>query len=214
MGLVQLMTEYFTTVMDSLSTIDSAWAYLFLFVSSIIENVFPPIPGDTITALGAFLVATGKLNYLLVLISTTSGSTVGFVALFAIARRLGRDYFLRKKIRYFTPDAILRAEKRFSKSGYYVVLANRFLPGVRSVISITAGIINLSFYRVLVLSFVSAALWNLLWMQAGYTLGGNWEAIKAKLALFAVRYNMITGIIILILLTAALMRHIYRSRKR
>jgi membrane protein DedA with SNARE-associated domain len=171
--------------------------YIFLFFSAIVENLFPPIPGDTITAFGAFMVGTGRLNYALVYISTTAGSVIGFMSLFYIGRYLEREFFLQKDFKYFSVQSIVAAEKWFDKYGFLVILGNRFLPGVRSVISIVSGISNISPVKVCLLSMISAAAWNFIWIQAGFMLGNNWDAVKKNFAIILSRYNLIAGIILI-----------------
>lgn len=171
--------------------------YVFLFVSAIVENLFPPIPGDTITAFGAFMVGAGRLNYFLVYISTTLGSVIGFMSLFYLGRYLEREFFLQKDFKYFSAQSILAAEKWFDKYGYFVILGNRFLPGIRSVISIVSGISNLSPFRVFILSLISAGIWNFIWIQAGFMLGNRWDVVKKKFAAILSSYNLIAGIILI-----------------
>ncbi|MFN3535498.1 MAG: DedA family protein [Desulfatiglandales bacterium] len=185
--------------------------YLFLLFSSWLENIFPPIPGDTITAIGAFFVATGRLSFIGAVVVTTLGSVTGFLTLFLLGRYLGRDYFLRKNFRYFSRDMILKAEERYKSQGYLVVLLNRFLPGVRSVISLSAGIIGLRLAYVIPLSTISALLWNLIWIYAGYLLGTNWETVKAGILRLIRNYNIFAGIVLLLLLLGYLL---WRWRKK
>ena len=76
------MEDFFNQSIEIIMQWNIYYLYLFLFASSIIENLFPPIPGDTITAFGAFLAGIGKLDFLMVIIITTIGSTIGFMLLF------------------------------------------------------------------------------------------------------------------------------------
>ena len=69
------MLEYLNQIIDQITP---AMAYVILFLSAIIENVFPPIPGDTVTVIGAYLISTEKLGFWGVYISTSTGSLVGF----------------------------------------------------------------------------------------------------------------------------------------
>ena len=73
------------SLLHSLETANPLWAYFILFISAFIENIFPPIPGDTVTVFGAYLVGRGLLSFWGVWISTTLGSIAGFMAIFAIA---------------------------------------------------------------------------------------------------------------------------------
>ena len=169
---------------------NDSFLYIFLFISAVVENLFPPIPGDTITALGAFLVGTGRLSYILVYLTTTAGSVIGFLLLFFLGRFLEREFFLERDYRFFSRESILKAEKWFGNYGYRVVLANRFLPGIRSVISLVSGISLLNPLRVTLLALVSAAVWNLIWIQAGFLLGNNWTVVRTKTESLLRTYNI------------------------
>jgi membrane protein DedA with SNARE-associated domain len=170
--------------------------YLFLFISAIIENLFPPIPGDTITIFGAFLVGTGRLSYMLVYAATTTGSVIGFMLLVMVGRILEREFFMNKNYRFFSAESIVAAERWFERYGYFVVLANRFLPGIRSVISLVSGITRLNLIKVVLLTLVSASVWNLIWIQVGFVLGNNWQMVREKAGIQIERYNIAMGIII------------------
>lgn len=159
-------------------------AYTMLFVSAFIENVFPPIPGDTVTLVGAYFVGTGNLNYFGVLISTTAGSVVGFMTLFLLAFWLEWKVVEKYDFKWMKRTHIDRVQAWFQKYGYRVILANRFLSGVRSVISITAGLSKLKISSVLLLSFISALIWNGLIISAGAFIGDNWQDIEKYLKLY------------------------------
>ena len=164
--------------------------YIFLGLSAFVENVFPPIPGDTIMAFGAFLVGIGKLDFFGVYISTTLGSLFGFMALFWIGGYLGRRFFMEKDYRFFKAKDIVKAEDWFRKYGYFLIALNRFFPGIRSVISIAGGISRLKVTGVIILALLSCGVWNILWIMLGYVLGANWEVFKEKLSSILMRYNI------------------------
>jgi membrane protein DedA with SNARE-associated domain len=164
--------------------------YISLALASFVENLIPPVPGDMITVFGAFLVGTGRLNFVSVYITTTFGSLLGFICLYWIGGAIGRRFFLKKDYRLFTRSHILRAETWFKEYGYFIILINRFLPGIRSVISITAGISGLNTNKVLMLSLLSAALWNILWIFLGITLGHNWSIVEKDIRYIFSRYNI------------------------
>ncbi len=172
--------------------------YIFLGLGSFMENLFPPFPGDLVTVFGAFLIGAGRLTFFGVYVSTTFGSFLGFITLFRLGGWLGRRYFFRHDYRFFKKDNILKAEAWFKKYGYFIVLINRFLPGIRSVISITGGISGLNTPWVIILSFVSCALWNIIWIALGYALGNNWDTVKAEIASLFARYNLILFILFIV----------------
>jgi membrane protein DedA with SNARE-associated domain len=168
------MLDAITSYVASLSP---AWFYTALAISAFLENIVPPIPGDTVTVFGAYVVGRTQQGFLGVLVSTTAGSTVGFMTLYMLGRWIPRDYFVRRDFRFLPASSFQAAEKWFHRHGYWIVLANRFLSGFRSVISIVCGIYRLPWPRVLGLSILACAAWNLLLIYAGYMLGANWRAI-------------------------------------
>ena len=187
---------YLDRFLDSLNSLPDFLIYFFLGLSAFVENVFPPIPGDTITAFGAFLVGIKRLHFFGVYFSTTLGSLAGFMFLFWVGNLLGRRFFIERDYWFFKAEDIIRAEKWFRKYGYFLILLNRFFPGIRSVISIAGGISKLRASKVAWLALISSCVWNLIWISFGYMLGNNWETAKDKLSCFLVRYN--TAILVLL----------------
>jgi len=120
---MDIFLEYLHSLPDGL-------IYLFLGISAFVENLFPPIPGDTVTAFGAFLVGVGRLDFFLVYLSTTFGSLLGFMSLFWVGGYLGRRFFLERDYRFLKAEKIVRAEVWFRKYGYFVIALNRW--GVES----------------------------------------------------------------------------------
>jgi len=196
--------SYLDRFLNFLDALPSAVLYLLLGVSAFVENIFPPIPGDTITAFGAFLVGAHRLDFMGVYLSTTLGSLAGFMALFWIGNLLGRKFFLEKDYRLFSAESILKAELWFQKYGYFLILLNRFFPGIRSIISLAGGISKLGVFRVALLALISAAAWNLIWIAIGYSLGNNWELVKEKMGAILFQYNLsflaVASLVILIFL--------------
>ncbi len=182
---------YLDKFLAYLDTLPELLIYILLGLSAFMENVFPPAPGDTITAFGAFLAGTNRLGFLGLFISTTLGSLAGFMFLFWIGRLLGRRYFIERDFGYFKAEDILKAESWFKRYGYFLILINRFLPGIRSVISIVGGISGLQVLKVSLLALVSSSLWNMIWIGMGYTLGNNWETAKVKIVEIMTTYNFI-----------------------
>ncbi|MEW6665270.1 MAG: DedA family protein [Thermodesulfobacteriota bacterium] len=195
--------SYLERFLSSLYSLPDMLVYLLLGLSAYVENVFPPIPGDTITAFGAFLVGTGRLSFLGVYLSTTLGSLLGFLSLFAVGGYLGRRFFMQRDYRFFRARDIARAEQWFERYGYLLIAINRFLPGVRSAVSLAGGMAHLHPIRVALLALLSCASWNLVWILGGSWLGSNWETVEARLSTLLMRYNLVVlllmGLVVLVL---------------
>jgi len=180
--------------------------YIFLGFSAFMENIFPPAPGDMIVAFGAFLVGTGRLSFIMVFVSTTLGSLLGFITLFWLGRYLGRRFFIERDYFFFKKEDIVKTGNWFKKYGYFIITLNRFFPGVRSVISIAGGIYKLDTIKVLYLALISCSLWNIIWISIGYTLGNNWSVVEEQLSTIFARYNMVIITLFLVLFVYVIIR--------
>ena len=195
------ISQLITDTMQLIQSIDPFFSYSMLAVASFIENIFPPAPGDVITVFGASLVGTGHLDFIWVLFSTTLGSVAGFMAYFFLGRRLGKRFFMAKDYAFLPKDAFAKTELWFSKYGYSIVIANRFLSGLRSVISLFCGISQLNVGKVLIYSTISALLWNTILIYLGSILGQNWDLVKSYLSQYGqivVSLMILTGIVFFI----------------
>jgi membrane protein DedA with SNARE-associated domain len=181
-----------------------ALVFIAIFLASYIENIFPPIPGDTILIFGAYLVGRGNLSFTVALLTTLLGSVLGFLTLYGVGYKFGRGFMYSKQQTWFSPQSLARVEKLFERWGYGVVLINRFMAGLRSVIGLFAGIGKLSFGKVVLLALVSSFFWNgtLIWL--GSSIGENWELIGIYLR----DYNLVVTTI-LILVIGGLLIHRY-----
>ncbi len=162
---------------DYVASLTPFWFYVFLFASAYVENVFPPVPGDTVTVFAAYLAGRAQGSFAGVLVSTTLGSLAGFMTYYTLGRMIPRDYFVRKNFRFLPASRFTTAWSWFQRYGYWVVLFNRFFSGVRSAISIVCGLYRLPWLRVMVLAAVGCGFWNGILIYAGYVAGTNWQAV-------------------------------------
>ena len=187
--------------------------YLVLGLSAFVENIFPPIPGDMITAFGAFLVGRGQVEFAGVFISTTAGSLLGFLTLLALGRYLGRRFFFNKNFWFLKADDIAKAEGWFRRYGYIIIALNRFLPGIRSAIALAGGIARLRLFPVTVLALMSCLIWNYLWIVAGYSLGNHWETVERGLAGMMKKYNYAILVVLAVIILFVLYRKWVRKKR-
>jgi len=178
-------------MLDSITTyladLPPMWLYFALFLSAYVENVFPPVPGDTVTVFAGYLLGRSDRSVWGVIAATTLGSVGGFMTYYALGRLIHPEYFLRRNFRLFPASRFRLAQQWFERWGLWLVLFNRFFSGVRSVLSIVAGMCRLPWLRVLVLTGIGCAFWNGLLIWGGYLLGVNWTAIQRIFA----HYNRI-----------------------
>lgn len=171
-----------------------AEGYLILGLCAFLENIFPPLPGDTVTIFGAYLVGRGALAVWPVVWATFIGSTAGFMTLYALGRTLGRSALLRLKWVRKSEGRIESAERLVRRYGIFLVLANRFMPWLRSVVSIALGLLRMPFWYVLPAAAVSVFLWNALLIWGGLVAGRNWERVVEIVN----QYNRVFGIALVV----------------
>jgi membrane protein DedA with SNARE-associated domain len=144
-----------------------------------LENLFPPIPSEFILPFAGFLVGRGELGFLPALVASTAGSLSGALILYALGRWGGRSLILRYGRFLRVKEADLdRAEGWFDKYDQWVILFGRMVPGVRSVVSIPAGMLRTPFLQFVLLTTAGSAAWNALLLGAGWYLGENWQQIQ------------------------------------
>ena len=201
------MTEALEEFVETVGRLDPKLAYLLLLVSAFLENVIPPVPGDMVVVFSAYLVGRGVLEWWPVYLSTCVGGAIGFVTMFLIGAHQGRAFFRPGGFggRWFSASTLERAEVWLARHGPWLIVANRFLSGVRSVIALTAGIGGMSLKVVAGLGLVSIAIWNGLLLYAGLFLGQNWGRVLGLLE----AYNRI-WLILLVLFALGL---IWRRRR-
>lgn len=200
--MLDVLTDYITTLRPG-------WFYLALFASAYIENIFPPIPADTVTVFAAYLVGRSQQGAVEVFFATTAGSLAGFMTYYALGRLIHPDYFIRKNFRFLPAAQFRKAGVWFERYGLWVVLFNRFFSGIRAAVSLVSGLYRLPWPRVLAAAGLGCSVWNGLLIWAGYALGANWKAVEPLLA----RYNKVVLILAAVLAAAwLLLRRLRRSR--
>jgi membrane protein DedA with SNARE-associated domain len=157
--------------------VDLGYAGLALLMLA--ETIFPPIPSEAVLPLAGYLVFQGELGFLPALATSTAGSLAGAIVLAELARRGGRP-FAERFVRFARqdPKQLDRAEEWFERRGSWVVLFGRFVPGVRSLVALPAGLLRMPRGRYIALTLLGSAIWNATLIGAGYILGEEWERVS------------------------------------
>jgi len=199
----------FEDILNNISSFTPFWIYVTLFLFAFIENVFPPSPSDLVVVIGGSLVSTGVISFIPALLLTTIGSVVGFMILFYFGSTVDRKIVHSGKYKYIPVDAIEKVELWFKKYGYYVIIANRFLPGTRSVISFFAGMSMMDAKKTILLATLSSFVWNAIIIYLGYIFGNNVSVVDKYLSTYSNIAIAITVVVVIILVMK-----FYLSRKK
>ncbi len=169
-------------VMRMMSSAGNPAIVLLMFV----ENVFPPIPSELIMPLAGYMAGQGRLALTGIIIAGTIGSVLGALPLYAAGRKIGErrlEELADRHGRWVTVSSgeIHRAREWFDRHGGLAVLFCRLVPGVRSLISIPAGIARMNLAAFLAYTLLGSAIWTgaLAWL--GYLLGANFRQVEKYL---------------------------------
>lgn len=177
----------------------------------LLENVFPPIPSELIMPLAGYLSSQDRLSFPGAIIAGTIGSFAGAVLWYVLGRRLGRDGLRRWVERRghwvgLTPEDVDRSSDWFRRHGTLAVLLGRLVPGVRSFISLPAGVGKMAVAPFLALTFLGSAIWVAALAFIGRLLGQNFESVD--------RYLGPVSWVVFGVLLALYLRRIWQHRHR
>lgn len=176
-----------------------------------LENVFPPLPSELIMPLAGFTASQGRLSYPGVVLAGTAGNILGALPLYALGRTVGERRLTRLADRYgkwltVSGEDITRAKGWFDRHGGKAVLICRLVPGVRSLISIPAGLDAMPLAPFLLYSALGTGLWAALLTYLGHLLGENYALVARYLGPAA--YLVLGG------LAVGIATRVWRRRRR
>ncbi len=190
------MADWVQQLLDFLSLGQSWVGVVVLFLSSLVEYVFPPFPGDTVTLFGAFLAAHRGWSIWVVGVACTAGSVAGALIDYGIG------YRLRERPGVRLSGRLQRAQQRvapilekFRRYGAVYVALNRFLPGIRALFFVAAGMAGLSWRQVIFWGTVSAVVWNALIISVGFAVGKNWDRLLELLQTYTMVVWLVIGLV-------------------
>ncbi|MEU3848328.1 DedA family protein [Streptomyces sp. NPDC029554] len=145
-----------------------------------LENLFPPLPSEVILPMAGFAASSGRMSLLAVLLWTTAGSVLGALALYGVGALLGRDrtVAVAGRLPLVKVSDIEKTEAWFLKHGTKAVFFGRMIPIFRSLISVPAGVERMRLPVFLGLTTLGSAIWNTVFVLAGYFLGANWHTVS------------------------------------
>ncbi|WP_432513976.1 DedA family protein, partial [Kineococcus sp. SYSU DK001] len=147
---------------------------------SFAEVVFPPIPSEIVLPLAGFLVQTGSINLVAVFALSTLGSYLGSLVLYWVGKVIGLDRAARIAGRVPLMDAsdVTKSAEWFHRHEGAAVFTGRFVPGVRSLISLPAGAARMSLLKFSLFTVAGSGLWNALLIGLGMALGTQYELVE------------------------------------
>jgi membrane protein DedA with SNARE-associated domain len=208
-----LMSGFVDQVRQLIEAIIQALGYPGIALIMLVENVLPPIPSEIVMPMAGFLVSRDELTFMGALLAGTSGSLAGTVILYWLGRAAGEERALdwvRKygKFLLIYERDFFRARDAFCRRGWLYLLLGRLVPGIRSLISVPAGLEQMKFAIYLFYTLLGTLAWNAILLLTGVFLGRRWDRVLEWIE----SYERILWILLAVLLVVFVMKRLGRKK--
>jgi membrane protein DedA with SNARE-associated domain len=168
----------------------------------LLENVVPPIPSEVVMPLAGFLIQQGKLQLLPTVLAGLLGTVLGAWFWYGIGRMINEqrlEHWLRRHGRWLglRPDDLARSRRWFNRHGVAVVFWGRVIPGIRTFVSLPAGIELMPQPLFLAWTTAGSLLWIVLLTLAGQALGSGYASVAESLKPFSAVLKVVLGLVLL-----------------
>ena len=166
-------------------------AYFVICFAMFLENIIPPIPSEIIMPLGGYFVYQGNLNFYILVIFGLIGTVLGALPWYYLGRFLNEKKlasFVDSKGKFIGISSrdLNKSKLWFDKYGVSLVFWGRLIPGIRTLISVPAGIELMPLKKFLVWTSLGSLIWVVLLTLLGYVLGENYKIIESYIDNFKV----------------------------
>lgn len=187
---------------------DLGYPGVFLLIT--LESTLVPIPSELVMPFAGFMASQGEFSLPVILLINSVAALLGSGLCYWIGV-LGGKPFLVKYGKYFLvrQHDIVRTEAFFARHGKKTILIGRFLPVIRHVISVPAGIARMPLRAFLLQTFLGSTIWGGALIMLGYFVGSNWETFAKALK----RVDLLIGTILVLGLVALGIRFVVRRRR-
>ena len=182
MGLSELITQLPELIKQAVA-VNPLAGYGAIFAAMFLENLFPPIPSELIMPLGGFLVQQGELQFVPVVVAGLLGTVLGALPWYGIGRVINEErieQWLERHGRWIgiSPAELSRSRRWFNRFGTALVFWGRLVPGIRTLISVPAGIEMMPMAPFLIWTTAGSLIWTLLLTVAGFLLGESYNSVE------------------------------------
>jgi len=176
----------------------------------LLESTMVPIPSMLVMPFAGFMASQGHFSLTAILVINSVGALVGSGLSYWLGAAGGKPLLLKYgKYVFVRPKDLEKTEEFFAKQGRFTVLVARFLPVVRHIISIPAGIARMPLVPFFTQTFIGATIWGGGLMIVGYELGAQWESVVSK----AKRIDLVIAAVIVLGILALVIRFVVRRRR-
>jgi membrane protein DedA with SNARE-associated domain len=199
--------EIIRPIVEFITSIISTMSYPGIFFLMILESALIPIPSEIIMPFSGFLASTGKLSYIGIVLAGSFGNLVGSILTYYLGIYLGRKFILKYgRYIFFKKEHLEVTEHLFNKYGDRVSFIGRLLPGIRTYVSLPAGIGKTNFVKFAIYTFAGSIIWNSMLTYVGMKLGNNWKNID--------KFSIYLDIAAVIAIAVFLIWFLHNSRRK
>ncbi len=203
--------EYISKAVETNSTM----AYLTICFAMFLENIIPPIPSEIIMPLGGFFVYQQKLNFYILVLWGVLGTIAGSIPWYYLGKLVNEkklSNFLDKRGKFIgiTSNDLIKSKRWFDKYGVSLVFWGRLVPGIRTLISVPAGMELMPLRKFLIWTSLGSLIWVALLTYAGFVFGENYQIIETYLD----QIKYILKPILILILVYFLIKFIIRVYKK
>lgn len=211
--MIDFITASFYDLLEFVRGVEPLYIYIILFAIAFVENLFPPIPGDTFTIVGGYMAASGLLDVKIVFICITVGTILSVMLVYYLGRSGGRDFFMRRNMRIFSIKDIDNVQSWFDRFGSATLIFSRFIVGARVAVAFGAGLSRFPALKMTILSYLSAALFHGILIILAYLMHTYIEKLTEWFNLYNKIILVIVALLVIIWLVI-LFRRLTNDRKR
>ena len=181
-----------------LTGLPSLVLYVMLSLIAAIENVFPPLPSDTVVAFGTWLAARGHGSAIVAFLSIWLGNVAGAAGMYAVGRSHGTAWMRRKFPRLADEKGEARLRSLYSRYGIAALVVSRFIPGVRALVPPFAGALRVPAVPALLAMALASGVWYGFISYLAWKAGSDWEAVSGLIARSGRVVTIVASVIALI----------------
>ena len=210
------MFEFFAGLRETLQVFlqDHQYKAMALLIGVEEAGVPLPLPGDLAIAFMGYQVSLGRANPVIVVVSTIGSASAGASVLYWISRSLSRRILAKfGRFLHLNEARLDRVERWFTRYGAPVIIFGRLIPGLRIGVAVAAGILRVTYWKFLVYTAISAAIWAAIYMGIGWGLGRHYQRVEEVVEKIGGDPLLVLAIVVAVGLLAALVFYIRRKRR-
>lgn len=196
-------------ILDWLAALPPVTLYLTMGFAAAIENVFPPLPADTVVAFGSFLAARGEGTIIGVFLATWVGNLAGATLMYGAGRKYGAARIDQRLLGDKGVAAESRLEGFYKRYGMFALFFSRFIPVVRALVPPFAGAFKLPLVQSMIVMGVASGIWYGIISYLAFRIGSNWTELQKAIS----RYGKISAGIALVAVVVGVIVWLMKRRR-